>query len=428
MARQGLSFEQAPPLSVPLRFFLTAPLFLMMAGLLLAFSSGAAHANRWSPHVLALTHLVTLGCLAMVMTGALMQMLPVVAGSPVNRPLAVAGWAHGLLTVGTLLLATGFLIPGGPWLQWSWPTLALAFAIFLPAAGLSLARAVRNATTLGMKFALFSLAVAVALGLTLAGMRAGFWGLQSPTGWTDLHAVWGLTGWIGLLVIGVAYQVVPMFQLTPPYPSGLSRWLAPMIFAGIVLSTTVGGFGDFRLVGMLGQLVAAGGLLTFAAVTLRLQTRRRRRLPDVLLGYWRVAMVSLILVALLWLAGVVHPALRRLTWLPLLAGILFLGGFALSVVGGMLHKIVSFLCWFHLQGQLHAPAGTIPNMKEFVSEQRARMHFRLHLASVALLLAYPLWPDVAPAAGLALAVSAAMLEVNLWRAWRLFRAYGGKSG
>jgi hypothetical protein len=150
-------------------------------------------------------------------------------------------------------------------------------------------------------------------------------------------------------------------------------------------------------------------------------------LPDVLLGYWRVAMVSLILVALLWLAGVVHPALRRLTWFPLLAGILFLGGFALSVAGGMLHKIVPFLCWFHLQSQLQAPAGTIPNMKEFVSEERARMHFRLHLASSLLLLAYPLWPGVAPAAGLALAVSAAMLEVNLLRAWRLFRAYGGRS-
>ena len=33
----GLSLEQAPPFSVPLRFFLTAPLFLAAAGLLAAW-------------------------------------------------------------------------------------------------------------------------------------------------------------------------------------------------------------------------------------------------------------------------------------------------------------------------------------------------------------------------------------------------------
>jgi len=76
----GLSFEQAPPFALPLRFFLTAPLFLLAAAGLIVWAPEAL-ASRWTPQALALTHALTLGFLAMVMLGALMQMLPVVAGA-----------------------------------------------------------------------------------------------------------------------------------------------------------------------------------------------------------------------------------------------------------------------------------------------------------------------------------------------------------
>ena len=48
-----LSFEQAPPISVPYRFFLTAPLFGAVAGLVLAWlgpdsvRSRAGRPARW---------------------------------------------------------------------------------------------------------------------------------------------------------------------------------------------------------------------------------------------------------------------------------------------------------------------------------------------------------------------------------------------
>ena len=44
----GLSFEQAPPFSLPLRFFLTAPLFLLAAAILIVLSPDAL-ASRWTP-------------------------------------------------------------------------------------------------------------------------------------------------------------------------------------------------------------------------------------------------------------------------------------------------------------------------------------------------------------------------------------------
>ena len=76
----NLSFDQAPPVSVPFRFFLTAPWFGVAAGLLLAWSGDLAVASRWTGQALALTHLLVAGYLLQAMTGALFQFVPVAAG------------------------------------------------------------------------------------------------------------------------------------------------------------------------------------------------------------------------------------------------------------------------------------------------------------------------------------------------------------
>ena len=104
-----LSFENAPPFAAPLRFFLTAPLFAVLAGLLLAWSGAPLMASRWMPGTLAATHLVTVGFMLQVMLGALIQILPVVAGANLGNPLRVARIVHVGLSGGVLLLAAGFL-------------------------------------------------------------------------------------------------------------------------------------------------------------------------------------------------------------------------------------------------------------------------------------------------------------------------------
>jgi len=86
----GLSFEQAPPFSLPLRFFLTAPLFLLAAAGLIVLSPDAL-ASRWTPQALALTHALTLGFLAMAMLGALMWCRCSRSPRPIRRASPV-GW------------------------------------------------------------------------------------------------------------------------------------------------------------------------------------------------------------------------------------------------------------------------------------------------------------------------------------------------
>ena len=65
-----LTLEQTPPLSVPFRFFLTAPLFGILAALLLLGSDPTIFSSRWSLEVIMLTHLLTLGFISRVIFGA----------------------------------------------------------------------------------------------------------------------------------------------------------------------------------------------------------------------------------------------------------------------------------------------------------------------------------------------------------------------
>src|SRR3546814_395524 len=107
--QRALSFQQSPAPGVPLRFLFTAPVFVLLAALLLLWSGPAALASRWTGQALALTHLLTLGVLANAMAGALMQILPVATGIRVLAPRATSIVVHAFLNLGVLALATAFL-------------------------------------------------------------------------------------------------------------------------------------------------------------------------------------------------------------------------------------------------------------------------------------------------------------------------------
>ena len=418
----GLSLEQAPPIDGPFRFFLTAPLFGVAAALLLLASDGLL-LSRWTPGMLALTHLLTLGVLGMVMFGALLQMLPVVAGSPVARPRLVAGLLHVLWSLGTAALAFGLARSEPFALQLALPLLGAALLLLIVAAGRALLRAPRiHPTVRGMLLALAGLSVAGVLGLLLLYGHAAPGVAPARAALTDLHAVWGTLGWVLLLVVAVAFQVVPMFQMTPEYPRPLQRGLPPLLLAGLLLWSLAGP--EWRLVP---AVAVALTVALFALATLQLQRRRKRTTPDVTLLFWRTGMAALLLGVVLWGIAAVGPPLALHRIYPLLLGSLLLLGFGTSVVVGMLYKIVPFLVWFHLQsrkialGPEHA-ARRIPNMRQVIAPARARRQFALHLLMLLLLppaLLAPQW--LMPPFALAMAASFGLLALNLGAAARLYR-------
>jgi hypothetical protein len=428
MAEFGLSYEQGPPFGAPLRYFLVAPLFMLFAASLGIFMPDWL-TTRWSPVSLALTHLITLGYLAMVMLGSLLQMLPVVLGVPVPA-VRLIGWLGLLgLSVGTPCLALGFLLGEPLWLYAGMWILAAGLIPFSIAISFSLIKTAAPLVAWPIRLAALALVITLLLGILLVGAFAGLWPVSAMAELTALHAAWGLIGWVLMLIIGVAYQVVPMLQLTRPYPNWLTRGLTWILFIGLLLISVAAQIESMANIGLLGSLLLCAGSLVFAGVTLWLQAGRRRKVPDITLNFWRFGMASLIFSALLF------PVLH---WLPeawmeaaeISLGIAFLLGFVASVVGGMLYKIVPFLAWFHLKTQTQAKIASIPNMKQMIPDNLAQIHFRLHLASLALLLPAPFLPApinryVSIAGLLLLAASAIRQGQNLLRAKRLFLQHGG---
>lgn len=417
----SLSFEQAPPLAVPLRFFLTAPWFGVLAGLLLAWSGEDAFASRWSPIALTFTHLMTAGLMLQAMCGALLQSVPVATGANVWRPMVLAQTAQPLLVLAALLLAAGFAF-GLPLL------LAGAAGLFVLAAGgftLVVSLALWRTTATGMTlWALRGAVIALLLTVLLGGLLVTVlaWGVDVPLiALVDVHLAWGLAGWALLLLAGVSWYVVPMFQLTPPYPPRFTRafvWslLVALVFASLAL---MAGAAEWATASILALLLVAA---SHAVFTLWLQQRRRRKLTDATFLFFRLAMLCLLTFVLAGVAAIVFPALGSRHEFAIGMGLLALVGVFTSAISGMLYKIIPFLGWLHLQ-RLGAPLSAVPNMKGMLAELAMRRQLGLHVMALALLLAAVGLPWLIRPAGLVLAISAAVLGWNLMTATRRYGAF-----
>jgi hypothetical protein len=413
-----MQFEKSPPLAVPLRFFLTAPLFALAAAVLLSWQGPAALASRWSPSALALTHLLTLGFLMISMAGALLQILAVVTGIVVPRLRLTSIVVHAALTAGTVLLVAGFWLAQPLLFRLALPLLALALLWLISACALGIWRSGGSSAILAaIRLALAALAITVLLGLSMGSAFGWQFSLQL-TELTRLHVVWGLLGWISLLMIGVAYQVVPMFQVTPSYSPRLMRWLAPALFTLLLGWSALQAVAEHWQIAL--EVPLAAVLALFPLVTLHLQSRRKRSDRDITVLFWRAGMLSLLGCIMLWGLARFLPAAGVLSS-PVLLGTLFLLGFAWSAVNGMLYKIVPFLVWYHLQSQVTA-RGIVPNVKLILPERRAFGQWLAHLAALMLLLAAIVWPGpLTQAAAAALAISSGWLWLNLYRAASVYR-------
>lgn len=410
MKGAGLSFEQAPPVSIPLRFFVAAPFFGMLAALVLIVDGEGLFMSRWSAAALTLTHLMTVGYMLQIMVGALFQVLPVAGGSYVRGQGVLALVLQPLLVGGACALAAAFMF------DWSigYTLAAAAFAsglgVFVVTIFISLWRSeAQGATLTGLRIALVALAVTVALGVLMALARAGL----LDVGWlanAGLHVAWGLAGWALILIAAVAWLVVPMFLQTNPYPQHLARSFGVVIGAILIASTA-------RLIDVaLATLALAAAAAVFAVVTLELLRRRQRAVNNSIGRFWMLAMLCLVVAGVLSIFEVLAPGHVELA---LLAGVLILGGVAMSLLIGMLYKIVPFILWLKLRNHYRK----VPSMNQFIGEATQARHFSLHLAMVVVLVPAPWWSPLAVVGGILMFASSALLLANLVWALRTLQTF-----
>ncbi|MHB0950871.1 MAG: hypothetical protein ACYC10_02965 [Allorhizobium sp.] len=403
-------------------YFAASCVFLLLAEGLLLTGYGYPGAAIEVPPTLAVVHLLTTGWFGLLMSGALLQFVPVLVAKPLKGGgAALPGLAA--IVIGEASLVLGFMLMdrsgafAAPLLSFGALGLSAGYLTIAGIIGITLASTwplplPARFVALGLVALLATLGLGATFALVLSGYLPSSWTGLLPAG-LPLHAALGLGGWLTVSAVGVSYKLLPMFLLAPDGASGGARkvWLTgaaavALLLVAVLLSVTdLAGSAVVLMLALLFSLVGLG----LYGVDLLAIYRARRRPKLELNSLASIASFAALFVGAVWLA--VAAATGRLAVDS--APIVYLLGFGWLTGLGLakLYKIVPFLTWLECYGPVLGRVPT-PRVQDLVSEPRARLWFLLFHAGVLIAtLALALDRDLLfrAAAGLQLGASVALV-------------------
>jgi hypothetical protein len=357
-----------PPFWLTAEHFATALLWLLVGAVgLVAGAGDLAAGNFLAPHLLAVTHVFTLGVLTTTIYGALNQFFPGALGIAI-RSVRVAHWTWILHTTGTLALVTGF---------WFWRPALLGVGWLLLFAGvfgsswnlLPQRRKAPRGLLVGRYVSAGHIALGTAMLVALAriGNSLGWWPADRMAVIAS-HFHLAVFGFVVFTAVGVGSWMLPMFLLAARAPTWPLRWIGPVGLLGLGILTT-GALGGWAVVTRIGgALVLLSALLYLVQLSLYFRYAERRpmdpAMAHVALGVVHFA-VAVVLGATI-LAG--NTGVRSWTTYGLLAIV----GWLVLLVVGVLYKILPFLAWMNLFGPRAAQAGA-PKQEDLTSTAMVRL-------------------------------------------------------
>jgi len=432
-ASRPLSFTGLPPIDVPFRYFMTAPLFVIAIAVMIFWGGEHLWISRWQGEMLAITHAFTLGFMASIMLGALFQLLPVTAGISIGKPRLFATINHILHTVGSITLIVGFIInahilqtTAAIFLGSSFTLYFAVFAYYIIKNQQTIETKTTNYVLNAIKLALFALLITVCLGLLLQTKVIGLHLIEWDKNFTNLHAIWGLNGWVSLLIMAISFQVIPMFHVAPEFPLWMKRYLPKIIFAVLSSLIIVKLIPSLQFYSVISEyaLVVLNGLFTINL--LNVLYKRKRKISDSTINYWRLASISMLICCLLFVIPENFIPLSVLQKLPILLAVLFIFGYVVSVLQGMLLKILPFLVFTHLQQQCMfqlSAMQSLPNMHEILTKRHGQIQFSLHCLTLFTMLTTVLWPQFYYILATTLLSDFIWLSFLINKAYLLYRRY-----
>ena len=353
-----------PASALPLSFYLFAHGCFLVALLVLAVNPGLPAGAFYQPRFAALVHLVTLGWITGSILGSFYIVGPLALGIPMQVGRADwAGW--GAFTVGTSVLAASFwmfrydgVAVGGALI-----TLAISWVGYRAVRGFRRSPAPPG-VLLHVGFAYANVIGAAALAILLALDRSrGFLGL-SPLAVTFVHAHIAAVGFATMMVVGLAYRLIPM-MLPAAMPAG-----RPLLISGVLIESGLGVLVWTLLFlpawTIAGWALICAGLISFSQVMRSTVRRRMPRPPALPQRDWSTWQAH---AALLWLAAAViiggllsagaWPG-RRLTmmWIYGTAGLV---GFLAQIVTGIQGRLIPFYAWYRAAAAIGRPPDTPAN-------------------------------------------------------------------
>ena len=210
-----------PAPTLPLAYFLGAHLSLGLAAAIMTVSPDMPGAFHYHPRMLAVIHLVTLGWISASIVGAFYIVAPLAFG----MPFAARGADHAAFAsfwCGSAGMVLGFWRPQYGLVGAASLGVVAALAFVAVRAGRGLMRArVPPGVALHVALAFLNIVGAGCVGAVLALVRVNGGASWSPLAMAAAHAHLAVLGWAVMMIVGVAYRLVPMF-LPAALPAGRS--------------------------------------------------------------------------------------------------------------------------------------------------------------------------------------------------------------
>jgi hypothetical protein len=403
--------QQAPPAHIPYRFFLTAPLFGVLAGLLMLFMGPQAVSQFWHPVMVGNLHLLGLGMFTMAMAGLLLQSAPILSGRPLLCSRHLAAIIHALLSLGSGVLAYGFVAANALALQ-------LALLLLLPAliwfALVGLAAVWRVPGEMrgdappawGLRLGLFALLLTSALGAWAAFGQITDVQASYHLRLVQVHSGWAIFGWGLLFLFGFSLFVLPGFYEVQTFRPGYATMIPGIVFASLTIGSILVLLDEYHewfvWIRPLAYLLVAA----FAGFWL-LAWSRVWRAQDVSIRFWWLAMLSLFAAIVLWLARMQGIVPADFVGFRLLLGILLVPGFMLSLMTGLFYKLLPCL-----QDRLNCGGASQHDTAQWAAA--ARRQFWVYLLAVVLFVVTVWIPRASHVAGGVFVAAQGLLFLNLW--------------
>jgi hypothetical protein len=331
----GAGARLLPP-SIPYRFFFASGVYHLLGWALMLTAAVQVPVFQGGPgFTLAALHALTLGVFVMTAMGASLQIVPVVTGQSLKTlwPARLASWLFipsvGVLVVGFASSHSEAIAAGGI-------SLTVGLILYVSV----IVRLLAQASSFKVLRYHFWLALAALAALVLIGLAMIFDLLSIDQDSAAMaHGTIALFGFMGLLAMGFASVLVPMFALANAPSQGYSLFVMALFSTGLIACVSAALAGQYQIV------VIGAGMMLMAALAHVLSMYR-----VIKTGMKKKLGISFILIRISWIVFPLSIAggIAAVSGVPfepalLLAGYLAIFGWLLTFVLGVQQQIMPFL-------------------------------------------------------------------------------------
>lgn len=399
-----------PPRLLPVLYFGVAHIALALACLAVALDPRGVSGFFYHARMLGIVHLVTLGWITASILGSLYIVGPIAL-----RMWIPATWldytAFALVFIGVAGMVTHFWIQEYGGMAWS----AITVGAGIMTVGIRVAGRLRHASlpraiSAHIMLAFLNIGGAATLGVLIGFDKVYFFLPGFVLTNVFAHAHLAAIGWASMMVIGVAYRLLPMV-LPAAMPKGPSLWISAVLLEAGIAGVFVTLLFRSSLVWVFALIVIAGFAAFLSHVVWMLRRPRPRppglRRPDPAVLHATASFAWLAVASGLGVWLTLAPPSSGMLRVAMAYGVFGLVGFLAQMVVGMEGRLLPIFAWYWAYANT-GYKGPVPSQHEMPWRNGQELVFVLWLFGVPALaggLAFDAVPFVSAAAWCLLAAT-----------------------